>query len=317
MGLSIGVDIGGTKILAGIVTDDGEVLATARRATPRNDANDVLDLVGEVVNELVAGSKEPLVGVGLGVAGLVDADRSRVYFAPNLRWSQVPVRALLEASTGLPVVVENDGNVAAWGEYRFGAGRGVRDLTLVTVGTGIGGGIVINGSLFRGAHGAAGEIGHINAVPDGRPCGCGRNGCLEQYASGNALVREARLLAAERRSEAGVLLELGDGTPEGVQGVHVTEAAKAGDPVAMGAFAIAGTWLGRGLADLAAVLDPEVFVIGGGVSEAGDLLLASARQTLADKLIGQTNRPAPMVRSAELGNSAGLVGAADLARLPR
>jgi glucokinase len=317
VGLSIGVDIGGTKILAGIVTEDGQVLTTARRATPRNDANDVLDLVGDVVNELVAGSSTPLDGVGLGVAGLVDADRSRVYFAPNLRWSQVPVRALLEASTGLPVVVENDGNVAAWGEFRFGAGKGVKDLTLVTVGTGIGGGIVINGALFRGAHGVAGEIGHINAVPDGRPCGCGRNGCLEQYASGNALVREARLLAAERRPEANALLELGDGTPEGVQGVHVTEAAKAGDPVAMAAFTIAGTWLGRGLADLAAVLDPEVFVIGGGVSEAGDLLLASARQTLADKLIGQQNRPAPLVRIAELGNTAGLVGAADLARQPR
>jgi len=317
VGLSIGVDIGGTKILAGLVTDEGEVRATARRPTPRHDANDVLDLVAEVVNELVAGTSEPIVGVGLGVAGLVDADRSRVYFAPNLKWSQVPVRALLEGATGLPVVVENDGNVAAWGEYRFGAGQGVRDLTLVTVGTGIGGGIVIDGSLFRGAHGVAGEIGHINAVPDGRPCGCGRNGCLEQYASGNALVREARLLAGERRSEAGVLLALGDGTPEGVQGVHVTEAAKAGDPVATEAFAIVGTWLGRGLADLAATLDPEVFVIGGGVSDAGDLLLASARQTLADKLIGQQNRPAPIVKVAQLANSAGLVGAADLARLPR
>ncbi|MBK9740667.1 MAG: ROK family glucokinase [Actinobacteria bacterium] len=317
MGLSIGVDIGGTKILAGIVTDEGDVVSTARRPTPRNDANDVLDLVAEVVNELVESTPEPIVGVGLGVAGLVDADRSRVYFAPNLRWSQVPVRALLEASTGLPVVVENDGNVAAWGEYVYGAGRGVRDLILVTVGTGIGGGIVIDGALFRGAHGVAGEIGHINAVPDGRPCGCGRNGCLEQYASGNALVREARLLAAERRSEAGALLALGDGTPEGVQGVHVTEAAKAGDPVATEAFSVVGTWLGRGLADLAATLDPEVFVIGGGVSDAGDLLLASARQTLADKLIGQQNRPAPLVRVAELTNSAGLVGAADLARHPR
>ena len=317
MALSIGVDIGGTKILAGLVTDEGQVQATARRPTPRHDANDVLDLVAEVVNELVAGSSEEIVGVGLGVAGLVDADRSRVYFAPNLRWSQVPVRALLEGATGLPVVVENDGNVAAWGEYRFGAGRGVRDLTLVTVGTGIGGGIVIDDALFRGAHGVAGEIGHINAVPDGRPCGCGRNGCLEQYASGNALVREARLLAGERRSEAGALLALGDGTPEGVQGVHVTEAAKAGDPVATEAFAIVGTWLGRGLADLAAILDPEVFVIGGGVSDAGDLLLASARQTLADKLIGQQNRPAPLVRVAELANSAGLVGAADLAGHPR
>ena len=314
MGLTIGVDIGGTKILAGTVTEDGEIVSTARRPTPRHDANDVLELVAEVVGELVAGSSEPLEAVGVGVAGLVDAERSRVYFAPNLRWSQVPVRALLEASTGLPVVVENDGNIAAWGEYRFGAGRGHRDITLVTVGTGIGGGIVINGALFRGAHGAAGEIGHINAVPDGRPCGCGRNGCLEQYASGNALVREARALAAERRSEAGLLLAMGDGTPEGVQGLHITEAARSGDPIATEAFAIVGTWLGRGLADLAAVLDPDVFVIGGGVSDAGDLLLTSARQTLADKLIGQQERPAPQVKVAELTNSAGLVGAADLAR---
>ena len=310
------MDIGGTKILAGTVTEDGQIVATARRPTPRNDAEDVLHLVAEVVRELVEGTADPIVGVGVGVAGLVDAERSRVYFAPNLRWSQVPVRALLEAATGLPVVVENDGNIAAWGEYRFGAGRGARDITLVTVGTGIGGGIVIDGRLFRGAHGAAGEIGHLNAVPDGRPCGCGRNGCLEQYASGNALVREARALAADRRAEAGVLLALGDGTPEGVQGEHITEAARAGDPVATEAFSIVGTWLGRGLADLAATLDPEVFVIGGGVSDAGDLLLASARQTLADKLIGQQNRPAPLVKTAELTNLAGLVGAADLARIP-
>lgn len=315
MGLTIGVDIGGTKILAGTVTEDGEVGATARRPTPRNDASDVLDLVAEVVLELKESSTEPLEAVGIGVAGLVDAERSKVYFAPNLRWSQVPVRQLLEAATGLPVVVENDGNVAAWGEFRFGTGIGHSGLTLVTVGTGIGGGIVVDGALFRGAHGAAGEIGHINAVPDGRPCGCGRHGCLEQYASGNALVREARMLAAERRSEAGTLLAMGDGTPEGVQGVHVTAAAKAGDPVAMEAFAVVGTWLGRGLADLAAVLDPELFVIGGGVSDAGDLLLASARQTLADKLIGQQNRPAPAVKVAQLTNNAGLVGAADLARI--
>ncbi len=316
MALSIGVDIGGTKILAGLVTDDGEVVSTARRPTPRHDAQEVLDVVAETVRELVDGTQGDVAGVGVGVAGLVDATRSKVYFAPNLQWSQVPARSILEAATGLPVVIENDGNVAAWGEHRFGAGRGIGDLVLVTVGTGIGGGIVLDGRLFRGGHGAAGEIGHINAVPDGRPCGCGRNGCLEQYASGNALVREARLLAAEKRSEAGLLLALGDGTPEGVQGVHITEAAKAGDPIAMEAFAIAGTWLGRGLADLAAVLDPQAFIIGGGVSDAGDLLLASARRTLAEKLIGQQTRPAPQVVIAELTNNAGLVGAADLARLP-
>lgn len=317
MALTIGVDVGGTKILAGTVTEDGVIASTARRPTSRHDAAEVLDQVADVVAELVAGSEEPIAGVGVGVAGLVDANRSHVYFAPNLRWSQVPVRDVLQDATGLPVVVENDGSIAAWGEYRFGAGRGTEDMVLVTVGTGIGGGIVLGGRLFRGAHGAAGEIGHINSVPDGRACGCGRGGCWEQYASGNALVREARERAAERRSEAGLLLSLGDGTPEGVQGPEVTEAALAGDPVAREAFERVGVWLGRGLADLAAVLDPEVFVIGGGVSESGDLLLASARTTLAEKLIGQRERPAPEVRVAELANSAGVVGAADLARQPR
>ena len=317
MALTIGVDVGGTKILAGTVTEDGVITSTARRPTSRHDAAEVLDQVADVVAELVAGSGEPIAGVGVGVAGLVDANRSHVYFAPNLRWSQVPVRDVLQEATGLPVAVENDGSIAAWGEYRFGAGRGTEDMVLVTVGTGIGGGIVLGGRLFRGAHGAAGEIGHINSVPDGRACGCGRGGCWEQYASGNALVREARERAAERRSEAGLLLSLGDGTPEGVQGPEVTEAALAGDPVAREAFERVGVWLGRGLADLAAVLDPEVFVIGGGVSESGDLLLASARTTLAEKLIGQQERPAPEVRVAELANSAGVVGAADLARQPR
>ena len=314
MTFSIGVDVGGTKILAGLVDDSGNVVSTARRPTPRNDATEVLNVVSDVVRELGAPQGGSVVGVGLGVAGPVDASRATVFFAPNLGWSQVPVRAILEARVGMPVVVENDGNAAAWGEFRFGAGADVDELTVVTVGTGIGGGIIINGDLLRGAHGAAGEIGHMNVVVNGRACGCGRGGCWEQYASGNALVREARALAAERRGEAALLLGLGDGTPEGVQGLHVTQAARAGDPVAMEAFRVIGTWLGRGLADLCAILDPGTFVIGGGVSEAGDLLLASARQTLLDKLSGNQQRPAPEVRPAILGNNAGLIGAAELAR---
>jgi glucokinase len=184
----------------------------------------------------------------------------------------------------------------------------------VTVGTGIGGGIVVDGHVMRGAHGVAAEIGHLNAVPDGRPCGCGRKGCWEQYASGNALVREARALAAERRPEAGTLLSLGDGTPEGVEGSHITRAASLGDPVAITAFGVVGTWLGRGLADLTAIVDPDAFVIGGGVSEAGDLLLASAQRTLSEKVFGGTNRPLPELLIARLGNDAGIVGAADLVR---
>ena len=315
-GVTIGVDIGGTKIAAGVVDGSGNILATARRPTPRHDSGAVLNDVADVVNELQAGVDGSIVGVGVGVAGGVDQSRSMVYFAPNLAWSQVPVRAVLEAATQLPVVVENDGAAAAWAETRFGAGVGLQHVVMVTVGTGIGGGIVVDGHVMRGAHGVAAEIGHLNAVPDGRLCGCGRSGCWEQYASGNALVREARELASERRQEAGALLALGDGTPEGVQGSHITQAAQIGDPVAVEAFANVGTWLGRGLADLTAIVDPDAFVIGGGVSEAGDLLLASARRTLSEKVFGGTNRPLPQLLVARLGNDAGIVGAADLARQP-
>ena len=242
-GVTIGVDIGGTKIAAGVVDGSGNILATARRPTPRHDSGAVLNDVADVVNELQAGVDGSIVGVGVGVAGGVDQSRSMVYFAPNLAWSQVPVRAVLEAATQLPVVVENDGAAAAWAETRFGAGVGLQHVVMVTVGTGIGGGIVVDGHVMRGAHGVAAEIGHLNAVPDGRLCGCGRHGCWEQYASGNALVREARELASERRQEAGALLALGDGTPEGVQGSHITQAAQMGDPVAVEAFANVGTWL--------------------------------------------------------------------------
>jgi glucokinase len=316
-GVTIGVDIGGTKIAAGVVDAQGTILRTARRPTPRNDAGAVLSEVGDVVNELQAGIDGSIVGVGVGVAGGVDQARSLVYFAPNLAWSQVPVRAVVEAATGLPVVVENDGAAAAWAETRFGAGVGLEHVVMVTVGTGIGGGIVVDGQVMRGAHGVAAEIGHLNAVPGGRLCGCGRHGCWEQYASGNALVREARDLAAERRPEAGILLELGDGTPEGVQGAHITAAAQRGDPIAMEAFSNVGTWLGRGLADLTAIVDPDAFVIGGGVSDAGDLLIASAQRTLSNSVFGGNNRPQPALLLAKLGNDAGIVGAADLARVSR
>lgn len=314
-GVTIGVDIGGTKIAAGVVDINGNVLRATRRPTPRHDAGAVLAEVAAVVEELQSGVDGSIVGVGVGVAGGVDRHRATAYFAPNLAWTQVPVQAVLQGATGLPVVVENDGAAAAWAEARFGAGVGIDHLVAVTVGTGIGGGIVIDGQVMRGAHGVAAEIGHMNAVPDGRPCACGRLGCWEQYASGNALVREARALAAERRPEARTLLDLGDGTPEGVQGGHITEAARLGDPVAVEAFTIVGNWLGRGLADLTVILDPEAFVIGGGVSDAGDLLLASAKRTLSEKVSEGSNRPMPRLLLAQLGNDAGIVGAADLARI--
>lgn len=314
MTVTIGVDIGGTKIAAGAVSADGEVESVGRRSTPKRDADAVVEVITELVGSLVKTSGSEVLGVGLGVAGFVDASQSVVLTASNLGWSDEPIKEKLQQRLSLPVVVENDANAAAWGEYRFGAGRGRDEMIMVTVGTGVGGGLILGGRLQRGAHGVGGEFGHMVIVPEGRRCGCGRHGCWEQYASGSSLVRYARELASEERDDAGLLLSLGDGTPEGVQGPHVTEAAKDEDPVAMEAFDRLGLWLGRGMADIAALLDPEVFVIGGGVVESGDLVLRPTIASFEGSLVSPEVRPPTPIIPASLGNAAGIVGAADLAR---
>ena len=314
MTLTIGVDIGGTKVAGGVVDHRGQILEQHRVTTPARDAEATTDAIVKVIEELRS-RHEDIEAVGLGIAGFVDADRSVVYFAPNLLgWRDGPLREEVEKRVNLPVVVENDANAAAWGEARFGAGREEGFIVCVTLGTGVGGGIIVNRHLYRGGFGAAAEIGHIQMVEGGRPCGCGPRGCGEQYASGGALVREARELAEEDRPAAELLLGLGDGTPQGIAGEHVTEAAHQGDPVALAAFATLGHWVGQGLADLAAVLDPQVFILGGGVSEAGDVLLEPTRRAYEELLTGRGRRPLAEVVPAQLGNDAGMVGAADLAR---
>ena len=314
--VTIGVDVGGTKVAAGIVTADGRILVKTRRDTPPKNAAGTLAAIVDAIEELRAHEQGAGVqAVGIGAAGFVDERRSRVLFAPNVAdWRNEPLASEVMARVDLPVVVENDADAAAWGEAFHGAGRGEDFQVCVTVGTGIGGGIVIDGQLYRGRWGVAAEIGHYRVEPDGRPCGCGNRGCWEQYASGKALVREARSRAAEERSSASRLLALGDGTPEGVMGKHVTQAAKEGDPVAIASFEACARWLGQGMADLAAILDPGVFVIGGGVSEAGALLLDPAREAFRAALTVSHFRPVAEVRGAILGNDAGIVGAADLAR---
>jgi len=313
MGLTIGVDVGGTKAAGGVVDEAGTVLAAVRRPTPSQDPQATEDVIATVVEELR--ENYDVEAVGLGAAGFVDESRSTVLFAPNLAWRQEPLRADVERRVGLPVVVENDANAAAWAEYRFGAGRGHRHVVLVTLGTGIGGGIVVDGALYRGRFGIGGEFGHVNAVRDGRRCGCGNRGCWEQYASGRALVREAQELARESPLVAGRMLELAGGSADAIDGPVVTRAAAEGDPSALECFRLVGDWLGRGLADLAAVLDPSCFVLGGGVSEAGDLLLQPAARAFTASLTGRGHRPVAAVKLAELGAAAGLVGAADLARV--
>jgi glucokinase len=237
-----------------------------------------------------------------------------VIFAPNLAWRDEPLRKAIEARCELPVVVENDANAAAWAEARFGAGRGQKYLVMLTLGTGLGGGLVIDGQLYRGRLGIAAELGHITVEPGGRRCGCGGRGCWERYASGRALVREAQEIASLSPAIASRLLDLAGGRPEAITGLAVTQAAQDGDEGALEAFRVVGTWLGHGMAAMAAVLDPGMFVLGGGVSAAGELLREPAMRTLQERITARAYREVPTVRIAELGPEAGIVGAADLAR---
>jgi len=312
MSLTIGVDIGGTKVAAGVVDETGKLLATALRDTPAEDPEKTVEVITEVIAELR--TSHDVEAIGLGAAGFIDAKRSTVVFAPNLAWRNLPLRETVERSSGLPVVVENDANAAAWGESEFGAARSVDSMVILTIGTGIGGGVVLDGELYRGFNGMAAEIGHMTVVADGRRCGCGNRGCWERYASGRALVREARDLADVSPEYGARMLELGDGEPEGITGPEVTQAAQEGDPAALEAFGFVATWLGRGMATLAALLDPGMFVLGGGVSDAGELLRAPAEEAFLSRLTGRVHRAPPAVALAELGGEAGIVGAADLAR---
>lgn len=312
MALAIGVDIGGTKVAAGVVDHRGKVLDRLRRPTPSFDVDETEDAIIDAANELA--DRHQVVAVGIGAAGWIASDRATVLFSPHLAWRNEPLRDALSDRIGLPVVVENDANAAAWAEYRFGAARGERVVVCITLGTGIGGGLVVSGTLFRGANGVACEWGHMCVVAGGRRCACGNRGCWEMYASGTALARDARELAEVSPVAAHRMLELAGGRAGDLTGHHVTLAAREGDPSAVEIFTAMGRWMGRGIADLAAVLDPSCVVIGGGLSAAGDLLLGPAQEAFASGLTGRGFRPAADIRLAELGPDAGLIGAADLAR---
>lgn len=311
MSFTIGVDVGGTKIAGGVVDEKGVIGARARRETPSHDPGAIVETIIEVTKELAA--QHDVDAVGVGSAGFVDSARSRVLFAPNLAWRDIPVRDQVAEATGLPTVVENDANAAAWGEFRFGAAEDVDDMILLTIGTGVGGGVVLDGKIYRGAHGIAAELGHMRLVPDGHLCGCGLRGCIEAYASGTALVREAREAASLPSAER--LLERAGGDVQRITGPMVTELAQAGDELAIVLIAEVGRWLGEAMGSFTAVFDPAAFVIGGGVSAAGDLLLRPAVEALRKNTTGAGHRPEPEVRVATLGNDAGVIGAADLARV--
>jgi len=247
---------------------------------------------------------------------MVSSDRNTMAHGTNLDWTGMRIGDVVSEGVGLPVVVENDANAFGWAEARFGAARGKRNALIVAIGTGVGGAIIVDGHLLRGAAGFGGEIGHITVVPGGRPCGCGLRGCLERYSAGTALGVNGWELAQFRPSYAARIIELSGGDPEHISGKAVTAAAREGDPAALECYEQLTRWLGVGLADMCALLDPEVIVIAGGLAEAGDILLAPTRKAFAANLTAGTYRPTIPVVLAEGGQEAGLVGAADLARQP-
>jgi glucokinase len=299
-GVHVGVDVGGTKVLAVelageagdlVVASSAQVLMPGRSAS---DA-DIEKVVAQAALDVAAG--RPLSGVGVSAAGLVDRAGERVRFAAHLPWRDAPVRDRLEERIGAPVVLENDANCAAHAELVAGALRGVSSALLITVGTGIGGAVVLDGRVVRGANGMAGEFGHVQAVPDGLECECGLRGCWEQYCSGRALERVMRVALGSH-----------------LDGPEVADLARGGHPVARQAFATVGTWLGVGIAGLVSAFDPETVVVGGGVSAVGDLLLEPARRGLLDSLQATAHRDIPTLVATRFGPEAGAVGAALLAR---
>jgi glucokinase len=301
--VAVGVDVGGTNVRVATVAADGTVHETNRSGTPFGDPEALVDRIVGLLRGLGAGQ----LPVGVGIAGTVDRD-GRVRYAANVGLQDAPVQQLLEDALGHEVVVRNDATVALWGERCAGAARGADDAVLLTLGTGVGGGLVVGGQLVGGTSGLATELGHVTVLSGGRECPCGNLGCLEAYTSGTAIGRRgaARLPTWDRETLlAGA---------ERVTGAAVVDAAGRGDELAIEVVEEAGTWLGVGIATLVNALDPEVVVIGGGAGEAAfDLLLPAARTALRAHVFGLSRRTLPRVQVAELGDSAGVVGAALLA----
>ncbi|HEY3843281.1 MAG TPA: ROK family protein [Acidimicrobiales bacterium] len=326
--VAYGIDIGGTKVLGVALGASDGVVAEARVSTPAgrfgaaeregHAGSEVAKAVADVVGQLdaalgVAPSAGGAPAIGVGAPGMLDR-QGRLRFAPNLPqahgvdWNQL----MAEQVVGRPIIIENDANFAALAEHRLGAAQGFTHVLMVTLGTGIGGGIIVDGRVQVGAHGFAGEIGHMVVDPAGPPCPCGRRGCWERYASGGGLgllTREAALAG----KLPGVVAAAG-GDPENVHGEDVTAAAESGDVDARRVVEQVGWWVGFGLANLACVLDPECVVIGGGLVGAGEILLDAARGAYAELVEGGSNRPAVTIVAASLGEKAGAVGAALAAR---
>ena len=308
--LTIGFDIGGTNTRAGVVDASGNLLGTAATRTPE-DEEGLVQVIVELVEQLR--TKYSVSAVGVAVAGFLDPACEVVRFAPHLPWrDNEPVRDILQDELGLPVRLEHDANSAAWGEYRFGAAKDVDTWVLFAVGTGIGATLMHHGEIYRGSFGTAPEFGHLTVVPGGRACSCGKRGCLERYASGTALVDTAVEIAERGGFEVcGLYRRVVD---KRASGNDVVAAARSGDALALATMDHFAGWLGQGLSIVCDVLDPELIVLGGGVSQDGDLFLDTARAAMESNVVGSGFRPIPRLETAELGAQAGMIGVADLAR---
>jgi glucokinase len=309
---AIGIDIGGTKIAGALVDSQGQIILEERVPSPAGDPEAMVDAVVGLIERLSANHE--VIGAGVAAAGFIDADQSTIIYAPNISWRNEPFKAKLEAKLDIPVIIENDANAAGWAEFRYGAGRGYKHMIMLTIGTGVGGAVIADSRMLRGGFGIAGELGHLRVVPDGLLCGCGQHGCLESYASGSALLRAAKELAASG-DPAGARLREIEAEAGQLSGLEVYKAILENDEGALRILGELGSWLGQAIGSLVAVLDPEVVVIGGGVSAAGDLLLGPIREAYLEHLPARGYRPELKITTAEFVNDAGVVGAADLVRV--
>jgi glucokinase len=313
MTFTIGIDIGGTKIAGAVVDELGNIIKRDRTDSPVSSQAQIFNAVLDMCNSLR--TEFEISAIGISAAGLINKSRDQIVFSPNLDLTHSKLSVQIQEATGLKVVLENDANSAAWGEFKYGAGVDFSNAVLLTVGTGLGCGIIIDHQLFTGGFGMAAEAGHLIIKPDGQLCGCGQRGCLEQYASGQALTRNARSFVSSGSPGAAALLKLCNGNAAELTGAMVTAAAREGDPASISILAEAGKWLGYGMAAIAAILDPEIFIVGGGGGDAGELLLQPTRAAFEQRLTAKDLRPLANIVTAKLGNDAGMVGVADLARI--
>ena len=313
----VGVDMGGTKILAAVINAEGEIVQQAKTATkPKKGSDAVIKRIARCIGEAIDGAElkpSQIRAIGIGSPGPLDPETGVIIFAPNLGWSNVPLKAELEANLNIPTFVDNDVNVGTLGESAFGAGQGVKNLVGIFVGTGIGGGIILDGKLYHGVNKTAGEVGHMIVEANGPQCGCGNFGCLEAVASRTAITRDLQK-AIQKKGKKSILTKLNGGKLDQIRSQAIAKAVKRGDKPTIKVMQRTGKYLGISVASIVHFLNPEMVVLGGGVIEAmGDSLLDPIRQAAA-KYALPTTMDGVQIVEATLGDNAGVVGASVLAR---